>query len=162
MISFSAEVTGVEVFNRAFNRVSEFISDLRGVWPEVAREFYAIETEQFRSEGAHGASGKWQGLSPAYAKYKAKAFPGQPTLKATSSLYESMTRPDALDSIFRMEPQQMTIGTQREGAAAHQRGNRRMPARPIISMTNDDKRRMQKAIQAGLVKFTRQAGFEVS
>ncbi len=161
MIRFSATVEGVEVLNRGFSRIEEFISDFRSVWPNVAKEFYAIEHEQFASQGAHGASGKWAALSPAYSKYKAIKFPGQPILRATNSLYESLTSPDALDSIFRMDAQQMTIGTQREGARAHQRGTRRMPARPPISFTEADKRRIQKSIQAGLVKFTRQAGFNV-
>lgn len=161
MLNFSASVDGVEVLNRSFNRIEEYISDFRNVWPAVAKEFYAIEKSQFDSVGAKGSSGKWAALSPAYAKYKAKAFPGQPILRATLSLYESMTSPDALDSIFRMDTQEMTIGTKREGATAHQRGNGRMPARPIIALTEADKRRIQKSIQAGLVQFTRKMGFEV-
>lgn len=161
MIHFSAEVLGVEVLNRGFNRIEEHISDFRNIWPNVAREFYAIEREQFQSQGAHGASGRWAPLSPAYAKYKAIAFPGQPILRADNLLFESMTSPDALDSIFRMDDRELTIGTQREGATAHQRGRGRMPARPIISLTESDKRRIQKSIQRGLIEFTRRAGFQV-
>ncbi len=160
MIQFTAEVQGVEVLNRAFNRIEEYISDFRGIWPNVAKEFYTIEHEQFATEGAHGASGKWAALSPVYAKFKAVTFPGMPILRATTSLYDSMTSPGAPDSIFRMEPLEMTAGTQREGATAHQRGAG-LPARPIISLTGDDKRRMQKAIQTGLVQFTRRLGFDV-
>lgn len=161
MLHFVGEIQGVEVLNRAFNRIEEHISDFRNIWPAVAQEFYAIEVQQFQSQGAHGASGRWAPLSPAYAKYKAVAFPGQPILRADNLLFESMTSPDALDSIFRMDAQELTIGTQREGATAHQRGSGRMPARPIISLTEADKRRVQKAIQRGLVEFTRRAGFQV-
>lgn len=152
---------GVEVLNRAFNRVEQHISDFRSIWPNVAREFYAIEEDQFASEGAHGASGKWAALSPAYSKFKAIAFPGQPILRATTSLYESMTSPNAPDSIFRMTENELTVGTQREGARVHQKGGRNLPARPIIALTESDKRRIQKAIQAGLVQFTRGLGFQV-
>lgn len=162
MINFSASVDGVETFNRAFNRVESYVSDFRNMFPLIAKEFYAIEKSQFDSQGAKGSSGKWAPLSPVYAKYKAKAFPGQPTLHATRSLYDSMTSPDALDSIFRIDAREMTIGTQREGARAHQRGTSRMPARPIIAMTESDKRGIQKAIQANLVQFTRRLGFEVA
>lgn len=163
MIQFSRTVEGVEVLNRGFNRIQQYISDFRSVWPEVAKTFYAIEEQQFKSEGAHGASGRWAALSPAYAKFKAVAFPGQPILRATAGLYESMTSPDALDSIFRMDAREMTVGTQHEAARAHQKGSskRKLPARPIISLTQSDKRRMQKAIQAGLVQFTRNLGFQV-
>lgn len=152
---FTASVDGVEVMDRAFNRVEERISDFRFIWPSFAAEFYSIMREQFASEGAHGASGKWKPLSPAYAKYKAVAYPNMPILQATTALYQSMTSPDANDSIFRPEVDQLTIGTQREGATAHQR------TRPVISLTETDKRRLTKAIQLPLVQFVRKQGFNV-
>lgn len=160
MIRFRADVLGVEVMNRAFSRLDDQVSDFRSVWPSVAGEFYAIEGEQFDAEG-RGKSGKWAALSTAYAKYKAQAFPGLPILRATESLYESMTGPDALDSVYRIDERELVVGTKREGARAHQTGTRRMPARPIIDLTESDKRRMQKAIQKELVRFTRSLGFEV-
>lgn len=163
MINFTATVDGEQVLNRAFNRVDEFVSDFRSVWPNVAKEFYVIEHEQFESQGAHGASGKWAPLSAAYAKRKAVVFPGQPILRAFNSLYESMTSPDAGDSIYRPEALELTIGSKLPYALAHQRGSskRHLPARPIISLTEDDKRKIQKSIQSGLVQFTRRLGFDV-
>jgi phage gpG-like protein len=163
MLRFTGEIDGITQLDRSFNRIERFISDFRSVWPNAAKEFYAIEEQQFGSEGSHGASGRWAPLSLAYGKFKAIAFPGQPILKATTSLYESMTNPDAPDAIFRMEPNELTIGTKDPKALGHQRGvaKRNLPARPIISLTNDDKRRIQKAIQVGLVRFTREAGFQV-
>lgn len=159
-VRFTGEVDGIPVLDRAFNRVEEYIADFRNIWPSVAEEFYAIEREQFASQGAHGASGTWAPLSPAYAKFKAVEFPNQPILRATTALYQSMTSPDAPDSIFRMDAQEMTIGTQREGATAHQRGSG-LPARPIISLTDADKRRIQKAIQLPLVSYIRRQGLVV-
>ena len=161
MLNFSVEVDGIVEMDRGFNRVEQFISDFRSRWPEVARVFYRIESEQFASQGAAGASGLWAPLSKAYAAYKAVRFPNQPILRATNSLFDSMTRMDASDSIFRPTATDLTIGTQREGATAHQRGSGRMPARKIISLTDDSKRRLQKAIQIGLVQFVRRQGFTV-
>lgn len=161
MIRFSAEVLGVEVLNRGFNRIDQFISDFRNIWPEVAREFYAIEEEQFESQGARGASGRWAPLSPAYKRWKEIHYPGEPILKLQHPLYESLTRPDGLDSIFRMDAREMTLGSRTPYATAHQRGTGFMPARPPISLTENNKRQIQKAIQRGLVEFTRRAGFQV-
>lgn len=161
MIRFTADVSGVDVLDRAFNRIDQYISDFRSVWPHVAQEFYQIELEQFESEGSAGASGRWAPLSDPYERFKAVAFPGEPILQATHLLVDSLTSPDALDSIFIAEPQQLTLGTKREGAIAHQRGGRKLPARPIISMKEEHKRRMTKAIQRELVQFTRQLGFQV-
>lgn len=158
---FFAEVEGIPVLDRTFNRVEVFVSDFRFAWPAVAREFYEIELRQFETEGAAGASGRWATLSDPYEKFKVIAFPGEPILQATHALKESMTSPDALDSVFIPEKDQLTLGTKREGARAHQRGTARMPARPVISMTETQKRGMTKAIQAELVQFTRQLGFQV-
>lgn len=155
MLKFSATVDGVETINRAFNRVDEFISDFRNVWPYVTTEFYQIEKEQFDTEGAAGASGKWAPLSPAYKKWKEIHFPGQPILRLRNDLFESLTSPDALDSIYIPEKDQLTIGTKVPYGRVHQR------ERPPISMNEQQKRRIQKAIQRGLVEFTRRAGFQV-
>lgn len=161
MIRFRSEVAGVETLNRAFNRIEDFISDFRSVWPSVAQEFYRIEVEQFDSEGAAGASGKWTPLSPAYARFKAKEFPGEPILQASHHMIDSLTDPDALDAIYLPEPTQLTIGTKDPKALAHHRGRGRLPARPVISMSEAQKRRLQKAIQRELVQFTRRLGFQV-
>lgn len=161
MIHFTAEVLGEETINRAFNRVDRFISDFRNIWPAVIEEFYKIEGEQFGSEGSRGSTGHFAALSPGYARFKAIAFPGKHILQATGALKDSLTGPDALDSVLRPEADQLTIGTALPYAIWHQRGTGRMPARPPIAMNETSKRRIQKAIQAGLVRFTREAGFQV-
>lgn len=152
---FSVEVAGVEILNRAFNRVEETISDFRAIWPLVAREFYAIEREQFDSEGTAGASGKWLPLTPAYKQWKEANFPGQPIEQLHGFLIASLTDPEALDAIYRPDRDELTIGTQIPYARRQHR------TRPLISLSESQKRRLQKAIQRGLVQFTRQAGFQV-
>lgn len=155
MIQFTASVEGVEVLNRAFNRVEEYISDFRSIWPAVAQEFYAIELEQFDSEGAAGASGKWAALSPAYKRWKEIHFLGQPIMRLENTLFESLTDPEALDAVFRSTRDELLMGTKTPYA------RRQHQMRPLISLTEQHKRRFQKAIQRGLVEFTRRAGFEV-
>lgn len=161
MIRFDFSVDGIPAFDRAFNRIEKEIDDLRFVWPAVSAEIYSIEREQFASEGAAGASGKWAALTKAYAKFKAVRFPNQPILKATTSLFDSVTSSDAPDSIFRPERGALTIGTQREGAVWHQRGSGKMPRRRIYDFSDKQKRQVQKAIQLGLVQFIRRQGFQV-
>ena len=157
---FSFSIDGVPEFDRAFNRIEQEIDDLRSVWPEVAKEFYQIEVEQFESEGGVGQSGKWAALSPAYAKYKAVKFPNQPILRATNSLFDAMTSSDATGSVFRPERSELTIGANLDYGAYHQRGSG-LPQRKVISMNENQKRRIQKAIQIGLVQFVRRQGFTV-
>lgn len=161
MIRFTAEVAGFEVLNRGFNRLDQSISDFRGIWPNVAAEIYAINSEQFDSEGSRGASGKWAALSAAYAKYKVVAFPGQPILQAEGHMIASLTDPEAADAVYSPGRMELIIGSKDPKARAHHLGLGNLPARPIFSFTEERKRRLQKAIQKGLVEFTRQAGFEV-
>lgn len=158
---FYAEIDGIQEMDRAFNRISEEVDDLRSLWPAVSREILQIEVEQFESQGSAGASGKWAALSPAYAKYKAVKFPNQPLLRATGSIFEALTNPDAPGAVFRPERTDLTIGTSIPYAIYHQRGTGRMPARKPYSPSESQKRRIQKAIQIGLVAFVRKQGFQV-
>lgn len=162
MLKFIAEGSGFTQFDRTFNRIEEQIDDFRWVWPSVATEFRAIMADQFTTEGAQGASGKWKPLTPAYAKFKELAYPGMPILQATGHMMESLTDFEAGDSVFRPEKDSLTLGTRTEYAGYHQRGTPRMKARPIISMTENTRRRLQKAIQVKLVEFVRRQGFVVS
>lgn len=158
---FVATVDGAVEMVRSFNRIEQQISDFRFIWPAVAEEFYSLEAEQFKTEGASGASGRWASLSLAYAKYKAVHFPNMPLLKATTSLFDSMTSFEAPGAVYRPDKDELTIGTSVPYAIYHQRGTKRMPARPIISLSDSGKRRIQKAIQIGLVQFIRRQGFNV-
>lgn len=157
---FQVEVLGEEIFNRVFNRIDS-LSDLRPLYPEVIREFYAIEREQFESEGAAGASGRWAPLSAGYARSKQASHPDKPILRADDDLFASLTDPEAAGAILRPEPDSLTIGTSVPYAIFHQRGTRHMPARPPISPSETQKRRLQKALQSGLVRFVREVGVSV-
>jgi phage gpG-like protein len=161
LIRFIAEVSGDVVLDRAFNRVDHFISDLRGLWPNVAGTIYRILGRAFDTEGASTAAGKWKALSPPYAKWKEVHYPHQPILRAENHLYESLTDSEAPDAIYRPEKDHLIMGTRDPKGRAHQRGGGRLPARPIISFTESDKREITKSIQAGLVQFVRSAGFNV-
>lgn len=157
---FRVEVAGEQVFDRAFNRIDS-LSDLRPLYPEVIREFHLIEREQFESEGAAGASGRFAPLSASYARSKQTSHPDKPVLRADDDLFVSLTDPEAAGAILRPEPDSLTIGTSVPYAIFHQRGTRHMPARPPISPSETQKRRLQKAIQSGLVRFVREVGIPV-
>src|SRR5690242_15670684 len=155
MIRFVAEISGDVQLDRAFNRVDQEISDFRNFWPGVITTFYEIETAQFATEGAQGASGAWAPLSPAYKAFKEVEFPGKTILRRTDALYESMTGPDALDSVLRPGKDELVIGSALPYALIHQK------TRPVISLSEDNKRAMVKSIQQRLVEFARATGFEV-
>ena len=161
MFRIIAEVDGVQNLNRAFNRTEGFIADMRNFAPAIAAEFYRAEDEQFKTEGAAGASGKWAPLSKAYERFKEQAYPGETILRATGHMNESLIDPEALDAVFIANKEEVIMGTKDPKALAHHRGGGRLPKRPVISLSETQKRRMQKAIQRELVEFTRSVGFQV-
>lgn len=150
---FTFTVDGVPQVSRAFNRVTDHISDLREVWDEVQVEFYKIEEEQFKSEGAKG-NGKWKALTPAYAKRKAKLYPGKPILQATGRLYEAMTSETA-DSAVVKTKDEFGIGSTLPYMVYHHRGTSKMAKRPVVDFSTDQRRRIQKSVQKGLLEILR-------
>lgn len=158
MIRFSIEIEGEKQFDRAFNRVENHIEDLTPVWREVQREFFDIEQEQFSSQGAKGAHGKWAELSPAYeeiklSKYGSIALIGG-ILYATGEMRESLTR-NAKHTVAHFNKQEAAFGTDLPYPVFHQKGTSKMPMRKPIDFSDDQKRRTQKTIQKSLLKLIR-------
>lgn len=158
---FTGSIDGAVIFDRAFNRIDK-LSDLRPLWPEVIATFYDIEFEQFETEGA--ASGeRFDPLSTLYSEWKEHNYPGQPILQAEGDLMESLTDPEAAGAVLIPREDELVIGTSVPYARVHQRGSarRNIPARPPIRFAEAQRRRMQKAIQSGLVRFIRETGIAV-
>lgn len=149
---FTFEIANQVQFDRAFNRVGEHIKDLRPVWPAVERKFYQIESEQFKSEGAKGRSGKWAPLERKYAKQKAQRHGVQPILRATGRLEQSLTG-NTSDSILIKENQEFGIGTNLFYADYHQTGTSKMPQREVISFSDNTRTDLTKEIQKELLKI---------
>lgn len=157
---FSIIVDGIPQFDRAFNRVSETVNDLTPVWKAIEREFHKIEREQFDSEGARGASGKWKPLKPKYQKIKARNYPGKRILERTGKLRRSLTGETA-DTVSNIRSDNAEFGTSLPYALAHQRGSGRLPKREVISFSDAQKRRMMKGIQRELLMLIKRQGVEV-
>lgn len=149
---FTFEVAGKKEMDRAFNRVTEHISDLRPLWPEVTRTVFNIEEEQFKSQGAKGRSGKWEKLSRNYAKQKERDYPGKPILQRTGRLEAALTSKTG-DTVLIEEKQEYGFGTSLFYAAFHQAGTNKMPSRPPINFSEDNRRDITKAMQKGLLSI---------
>lgn len=149
---FTFEVEGKAEFDRSFNRVGEHVSDLRPVWNKIERTFHQIESEQFKSEGAKGRSGKWRPLTRNYAVYKAKKYPGMPVLQRSGRLYRSLTS-NTGDSILIKTKDEFGIGTTLFYATFHQTGTKNMPAREPISFSDAQRTTLTKEIQKGLLEI---------
>lgn len=148
-------------FDGAFDVLTESLSDLRPVWPEIELQFYRAELEQFNSEGARGGA-RWQALSPKYARRKAKLAPGKPILELTGRLKRSLTVIGGADAVRIAEPLSLTLGTKTPYAGFHQRGGRKLPQRKPLNLTRDDYGKFVSRIYRYAESVGREAGFQVS
>ena len=155
------EVTGTDQLLDALDELELSFRDFRPIFIEASREFYAIEREQFASEGRTGASGRWKPLTRAYAQWKQVAAPGKPILELTGTLKRSLTQPNAKFSTRRITPDEMTVGTTDPKAVFHFRGTKRMSVRPPVSLTPAQTRRIVKVLRDGIVAAARRTKFLV-
>lgn len=129
-----------------------FLTDMRPAWEQVADEFAKAEKELFRTRDR----GAWPALSKQYARWKEQRYPGKPPMRRTDTLYRELTqRPFGVERITRWS---LTIGTQLPYARIHQKGGwvpGWPPKRMVVHLTEDEKRRIVKAVQAQLVAASR-------
>lgn len=147
-LNLSFEVEGVEVLARQFRQVGEIASDLTPVWGDVKSKFFEFESDQFQSSGGAGASGQWKPLSAAYearktAKYGTFALLAGANIR-TERLYKSLTT-DTPDTVYQPEKQSLTLGTTVPYARFVQ------AARPVIDLSDKQKKELGKAIKGGLM-----------
>ena len=121
----------------AFSKWARLIDDFGPVFQDVVKLFRKHEARQFTSEGK-ATGGKWTALSPAYATWKKKNFPGRPILQRSGALLNALARGGS-GSITRIGKTEMVVGldsSTRIGkyGAAHSRGapSRNLPSRPPV------------------------------
>lgn len=153
---FTFTVHGDKQLSRSLSRFGEGAKDMRPAFRLIAKSFRAIEKKQFDSGGSYG-SGGWAPLSLSYAEWKELNFPGMGLLQRTGALMASLVGKTD-DSIEEIEKLTMSIGTKLNYALYHQLGTPTMPARPIIELTEDDKRGWMKIIHRSLVGKAKKEG----
>ena len=137
MISFTLSAPNARDVSFAFRGVAASVGDWRtSIWPLVRSE--AIRPwlrRQFASQGTMSAHGRWAALSPQYAKWKAKHYPGKPILEATGTMKNDLLS-ESNEGVT--TAQSMLYGTTIPYALYHQTGTKtaggklKMPARRIF------------------------------
>ena len=159
MVELYFEVEGDVQLARSFSRFGEGVEDMRPAFRQIMEAFFQIEKKQFASEGRYG-SGGWESLSPTYALWKSRNFPGASILQRTRRMVLSLTG-ETSDTVKEMSPKNFRIGTKVPYAGYHQTGTSRMPRRPVIELTESDKREWIKIVQRWLVNMAKQAGLRM-
>lgn len=126
----------------------EAVEDARPAWEAMAVRFARANAANFRSEGAY-ASGGWAPLSPRYAAWKARAYPGKPILEREGDLKRDLTqRPFGVEVI---EPGFMVLGTALPYAAFHQQGAGNLPQRRPVELREQERREWVRILQRFII-----------
>lgn len=149
------EFYGEEQVNRTIARTTDRIRDARPLWEELADRFGKQEARQFRSEG-RAASGGWAALSPRYAAWKARRFPGKRILERTGDLRRSLTeRPFGIEVLKR---RYMIVGSDVDYGEYHQKGGANLPRRRPVEFTENARRTWVKAMQRYIITGKTEGG----
>lgn len=139
---------GEHQIDRTLARFAEAASDARPAWEAMADRFAKAEARQFRSEGSYG-SGGWAPLSPRYAAWKQRHYPGRRILERTGDLKRSLTdRPFGIEVI---EPGFMVLGSAVSYGAYHQAGGPNLPRRRPVELPESERREWVKILQRFIV-----------
>lgn len=127
-------IDGEDIVNVALPRFRTQLGDLREFWIRYAApKLYRDIQDNFESEG--GSVGGWPPLSPAYAKWKAKHYPGRPMLVRKGPLKKSLTfdgtKPGP-EGLFEASRNALIFGTRIAYAQHHQRPTGKRPPRRRI------------------------------
>lgn len=140
-------IEGDTQLDRTLARFAEGLDNASALWDALADRFASINRRQFDSEGAYG-SGGWQALSPRYAAWKARAYPGKPILQREGDLVESLTRrPLGIEVIT---PRSMTLGSGVPHHRYHQLGDG-VPQRRAVELPESERRHWVRLVQRFVV-----------
>lgn len=146
-VNIRLEFYGDEQLNRTIDRSLEALDDATPAWDVIATSFARAERRQFRSEGGY-ASGGWRPLSPAYAAWKARHYPGRLILERTGALKRSLTeRPLGVEVLL---PRRMVIGSDVDYGRYHQRGDG-LPRRRPVELPESLRREWVKVLQRYII-----------
>lgn len=146
------EVHGDVQLSRDLLRWANAAEDMSPAFEQISDDFRVIERKQFDSEGAY-ASGGWAPLRP--STVKARHGAAHPILRSVGAdggrLRRSLTTKGARDNIRQITADTMVVGTRTPYAKYHQRGTATMARRRPVELTEADRKRWLKIIQAYLI-----------
>lgn len=133
---------GEEPLGLRLEEIGARLHDMQPVLDEYGR--YLVNTHIPAQFAALGTPARWAPLSLRYARWKALHHPGQPLLVRTGAMkagFHWNSGPRSLRIVNRIRAGQ-SGGEPRW--QYHQWGTAQLPARPVIQLTNKDRRRLQE------------------
>jgi phage gpG-like protein len=161
-VRFTMSVPNGESIDLMLSRFGDEVADWRPFFRDVLMPRVAADVQaNFEAEG--GNVGGWDALSPAYAAWKEKFFPGRKILELTGRLKGSLTWDGGPgpNAVYEDSPTAMAWGTRVPYGRAHQYGvpDRNLPERRFLWL--DDPEVYGKLMHEWLVERAGSAGMPV-
>lgn len=144
MTAIRFEVLGEQRVWGTLTRVEEEAADMRAPLTEAGHILEDLAARQFESQGVYALGHPWAPLSPRYAARKMLLYGPRPILVATGKMRRLLTE----DGIRELTQDTLVYGTFDDVANWHQSGTSKMPARPIIVVTEREQHEIDAAFQA--------------
>jgi len=142
--------TGFNGYSEMLERFQDNLADAEPMFQALADVVAKANKQQFNKSGAYYGA-LWAPLSPKYAAWKSKAYPGQPLMVRTGDLRSSLTeRPFGIEEVT---SSRMVVGTGLSYASFHQRGTDKMPSRPLVGLhPRADRKKFSTTLHDWVVK----------
>lgn len=148
-------------FSRAIDRIGSTFARPAEVIRRPVEDWLAeTEREQFRTQGAAGASGRWQPLSPATLRRKVAEGRGPRILERTGAMQELLTNAGSLRQLIEVSGDKIIFRLP-PPATFHQTGTRRMPRRQVYAPNAEQKRRLGEGLRREATERMQHEGVRV-
>ena len=147
-LQITLEVFGDKILSRKLSRFGEGVSDFRPAFIFIVEDLRTATVNLFKTEG----HGQWPPLSPKYAAWKKANFSGQPIMRASDMLYDSLIK-KGRGGIEEIDKLTMRWGTNVPYARFHQKGAGHLPVRRVVHLVEDEKKAIVKQVQRYVVSM---------
>ena len=151
MIAFTYADNSEEV-SKALAGFEDALEDNAPALREIADDFREMIAQQFASEGSAGGTPWPPRKSVGAARRFAQSGRGiaSPLLVRTGALRDSLIGLGAAGNVEEIDARSLTLGTRVPYAIFHQLGTRRMPARPIIVLSDARTERWTEIVRSAI------------
>lgn len=155
VVHLSFQIDGRDALSRVLQDISDDVQNWRPALEQMAADFYQTQGNVFQNEGSFEGLSGWPPLSPQYAIWKSNNYAGRPMLVLTGRLRAALTTPGAPGSIKQLDDRNLTLGVDvpvgsYNLARLHQDGTSRMPARPVLRLTDPQRSRWVRYLHTHL------------
>lgn len=136
MANIRLTISGLKKILSTLQTLKLRVLNLKPAYKQIADNFREVEKVTFANQGGRR---KWTPLSPNYAKWKSKKYPGKPIMVLTGDLKNSLINQGG-DHVEIYTRKSLTIGSKVKYGNVHQFGSRKrkIPRRPPIDPRSQD------------------------